>query len=493
MIASHKFRYGELLIALLFLLPLFFINIRNTHDWGGDFAQYIHQAKNIVTGIPQYENGYLFNEKYPVLAPRAYSSGFPLLLAPITAIMGTNMVAYNYFNTFLLILFGVCCFIFFRKNNTLMASLSSLLIILYTPWILTFKTEILSDIAFSLFFMLAVIIYQKENKTRSSYIALGMVAGYLLLIRNVGMAVILAIILNETLQLYKLKKNKIPALKNGAVFLGTTLLFYLLVSKLIFPLPTENIHHFYRLFFDTSSIYTTVLTNIGVYMELLENVFQTRTDEWKFLSLYTRSAIITLFVLGFIFKVSKKIEFIEILTFIYLAIIVAWPYSDQGFRFLLPVLPLIFYYVIIAFQPFKPENKLFSNRWLPLGLTFLMLFQFTPSILNIIKTQHQPIPGPYEAESKEAFSYLIKNTSKDSRILFTKPTVLALYTDRKSFANHPSESLEEIAQDISTNNLSHILIQEEISDEIIKKYVAQSNNVCKLLWQNKKFRFYQIM
>jgi len=36
------------ILMALVLVPLFFINARNSHDWGGDFAMYIMQAINIV-------------------------------------------------------------------------------------------------------------------------------------------------------------------------------------------------------------------------------------------------------------------------------------------------------------------------------------------------------------------------------------------------------------------------------------------------------------
>ena len=69
-------------VLLLFLIPLFFINIKSSHDWGDDFAQYIHQAKNISEGISQNNTGYVFNSDV-FLGPNAYPTGFPLLLAPI--------------------------------------------------------------------------------------------------------------------------------------------------------------------------------------------------------------------------------------------------------------------------------------------------------------------------------------------------------------------------------------------------------------------------
>ena len=43
------FKKDKWYFAALFilLLPLFYINVKSTHDWGDDFAQYINEAKNI--------------------------------------------------------------------------------------------------------------------------------------------------------------------------------------------------------------------------------------------------------------------------------------------------------------------------------------------------------------------------------------------------------------------------------------------------------------
>ena len=82
----HKLNY--IFIGLL-CLPVLFINIKDTHDWGDDPAQYIHQAKNIVDGKPQSETGYIFNEDN-FLDPKAYPVGFPLLLAPVYCFFGCD-------------------------------------------------------------------------------------------------------------------------------------------------------------------------------------------------------------------------------------------------------------------------------------------------------------------------------------------------------------------------------------------------------------------
>ena len=101
-------------LAILLFLPLIFIGTHSSHDWGDDFAQYIHQAGNIVQGIPQSETGYVYNQ-LNYIGPQAYPAGFPLLLAPVYAIAGNSMLAFTTFISLIYILLGLLMVIFYRK------------------------------------------------------------------------------------------------------------------------------------------------------------------------------------------------------------------------------------------------------------------------------------------------------------------------------------------------------------------------------------------
>ena len=129
------------LIALL-CLHVFFINIKNSHDWGDDFAQYIHQAKNITEGISQTETGFIFNKDFPLYSPPAYFMGFPLLLAPVYAVAGNDIRAFSFLISTFLFLSAIVFFRFFNSYFNPFSSCLLVLIILYNPWILNFKMEI---------------------------------------------------------------------------------------------------------------------------------------------------------------------------------------------------------------------------------------------------------------------------------------------------------------------------------------------------------------
>ena len=70
------------------LIGLFYLaTIRPGHAWGDDFAQYIHHARNLATGVPYAATGYIYNPYNPTIGPRTYPPGFPLLLAPVVKLL----------------------------------------------------------------------------------------------------------------------------------------------------------------------------------------------------------------------------------------------------------------------------------------------------------------------------------------------------------------------------------------------------------------------
>jgi 4-amino-4-deoxy-L-arabinose transferase-like glycosyltransferase len=187
---------------------LFFINVKDSHDWGDDFAQYIHQAENITKGISQTETGYIYNKDYPLYSPPAYFTGFPLLLAPVYAVTGNNIMAFSFLISAFLFL---CALVFFRFFNSYYKPFTSyvlVLIIICNPWILNFKAEIGSDIPFTFFLFLSALFYIHSKKSIGLYIILGILAGFIFSIRNIGISFALSVVINEFLKIRKEKNGK---------------------------------------------------------------------------------------------------------------------------------------------------------------------------------------------------------------------------------------------------------------------------------------------
>ena len=70
------------LVAVIAAIGLFHAaGIRSGHVWGDDFALYLLHAKNLVSGTPYGDTGYIHNPHLINYSPRYYPPVYPALLA----------------------------------------------------------------------------------------------------------------------------------------------------------------------------------------------------------------------------------------------------------------------------------------------------------------------------------------------------------------------------------------------------------------------------
>ena len=62
--------------AVLFIVIAQVLTVREGHNWGGDFAQYILHARNIVEGRPYAQTGYIYNPSNPFPSKFTNVAGF---------------------------------------------------------------------------------------------------------------------------------------------------------------------------------------------------------------------------------------------------------------------------------------------------------------------------------------------------------------------------------------------------------------------------------
>ena len=485
-------RWWYLVVAVL-CLHLFFINIKDSHDWGDDFAQYIHQAENIAKGISQNETGYIYNKEYPLYSPPVYFIGLPLLLAPVYAIAGNSITAFSLLISTFLFLSAVLCFRFFNSYLKPFSSVLLVLIIMYNPWILNYKMEIGSDIPFTFFFILGILLYVKAKKNYSSIVGIGILAGFLISIRSIGLSFILAVIINEWLDFKRRKiTGKKLLLQRTTIFLFMSVGFFVLLNNIIFDIPFLNFKSSSSLF-TFNDLYETVLKNINYYFDVFQSVFNTHPENvYGLFSTLIKSIILSLVLLGFYLRVKRGIEFVDILLIAYMLVLYAYPYSNAGYRFLIPVTPLFLLYASEGLY-FLMKVLQWKKTILYCGciISFFAAYKYDWNI--ILENQNKVEQGPQRINSKAAFDFISTNTEEGARILFKKPRALALYTHRNCFVNSPDSSPENLSGQIKENNIDYILINEEVSDEAIKDFVAKNIGRLRLIWNNSNFRFYKIL
>ena len=165
---SASIRHG-LALSLILAIALFYaLTIRQGHEWGDDFAMYIHHAENIAAQRPYAATGYIYNPNEASYGPIAYPPMFPSLLAPLVKLYGRNLAAMKmeeviFFTLALLSIYG-----YYRRDLPWPYLFALVALIGLNPSFWEAKDSITSDIPFLFFFFLAAtLIYSPFSETPS--------------------------------------------------------------------------------------------------------------------------------------------------------------------------------------------------------------------------------------------------------------------------------------------------------------------------------------
>ena len=339
---------NKILCLILLLLGLSissFINLKKDPGWNGDdYAQYMHQSKNIIEFKPQNETG-LKNTQYAAYwgNPAYTSIGFPLILSPVYFFGGQKIIHFSIYISFFLFLTGILLYFYYLKifKNPIL-SLILVFIFTFNPYVVNFKNNILSEIPFILFILLTFYFYKFSFKNKISFVFLtSFLIGFTVTIRPAGASLILATLIYPLFLMVFKKNNK--NIKSLFLIPILSILFYLIITKLIFKIPQDT-------YFQGSILLQKIFLP-NTYLTILNNLFSTFREvlpHFKFTLLNTIVYKITLISIffGYLIKIIKKIELPEIFVIIYILMLLYLNTgTSQGFRYLLPLFPFFIEYI----------------------------------------------------------------------------------------------------------------------------------------------------
>lgn len=465
---------GGLLICLLLLLPSYFINNGNSHDWGGDFSMYISQAENIVKGMPQSDNGYMYNPECPGVGPPTYPIGFPLLLSPVIALVGNNMETLIDFLSVLFILFGLMVFIFLRSSSGFLLALVGALTLAYHPSLLVFKREVMSDVPFVLFALLSIHLWVKKK-----WVWAGLLMAFCASIRTVGVSLILATVILLILDFLR----SAPRSKNESSYvgIGLAILGYFVINHWLFSTNSES---GYQNVFALYNFQETIIGNVELYWDYTHQFLFSQTGSSMGEAAFLLVACLA--ILGWLRKMRSNVSLTEIWLPIYLLVLAVYPYRGGALRFILPVLPFLFYYAGMAIK-----NRSFFLRCFAFALLCVPMVTNAHRTIDFAKNWPEHLSGPQSLASVELFEHVKDNVPKNEAILFLKPRVLALYTGRNSMSNERKQAAHSIKAQLDTIPIQHLLTCAQIWNPGIDSVIAAFPDQMELEFENYDFKLYR--
>jgi hypothetical protein len=483
---------GALLILTVILFLVYFGTFYPDQNWGGDFAQYIHQAINIAHGIEMADTGYIYSRYSPVIGPRVYPPGFPLLLVPTYMIFGFNIGAFQVQMILMQLLALVVIYLLYRREVAKPTTLILLLMMGLSPYLISFKRAIMSDIPFMLagisFVLWIEYVYEKRRFNRWTILVAAMLAFACYLIRTIGFVMIGALLFSDLI------RRKRPTY--FTIWTTGLVVVFVIISRLILGGGEES-------YLDQLANYSFLTILKGFEHYLINSI----RGFWAGPSLHLGDYIvpvlwllaIPLILWGFIRRTRGSTLFMELFFLFHLTIILAWP-SIQELRFLYPILPLFLLYAGIGFEESLTQlKKMISPRRVH---ALAMLFAVGIIIIYGVRTQkvvatEGPITdGPYTPEAMELFQFVREKTEPEAIFVFYKPRVLALYTDRHASAfpeNQPMPVVIDYLEEISTDYVVVKKAKEvKVSESRLVGLIQSCQASFEQVFDNEMFSIYRL-
>jgi hypothetical protein len=423
-VKNKKVVFGLLLI--LVLIPTYFIHTRSYPDWGDDFAQYVYQAQQINTPSKVYKE---------VLNIEEYSSGkkrsvfFSLTMSAITPTLViekyVNFIAVTY------ILAAVSFFLFLSCYYLPSISFLTTLCVFYNFLFLRLKSEVVPEFLFIALCFFIFFVFEKCKKSKS--VIIPFLIALLFSVRFLGLTMFLAYLLHVLFNTEKSGKEKLKELiKALAVFAIVVLIINTVFLQQVY---NQEIKLYGSYLFENFE-FNLFFKNAYVYITYIALFFEQEIPFW--LNTIIISLVTIFFAIGFSISLKSKRGFIEYFYVIYFLFLFSYPVNNDTIRYLIPIIPLFFYYTLSGFISALSYFKIkWGSNAIVLGCLSAVLLSNSKTIWLAIKNENKSV-GPYNEVVLSDFKKIQKIVKENESIAFAKPFIISLLADRHSYFLSPS-------------------------------------------------------
>lgn len=481
----HAILFSNILIAIIGLLYL--LNLRDSHNWGGDFAMYIMNAQNLVNGTPYAQTGYVYNPDTAYWGNPAYPPIFPLLLAPFVALWGVNLMMLK-----LPVILCAIAALLVLNNKVLPKDMPALSRIIFTiglglyPYYYFLTEEILSDFLF--LFLVTLALYRIDRQIqpgggKSTKWWTWLVNGVLIYLaygtRSVGIILIAVVF---SLSIARLKRISL-----GAFGTITTALILMFIQNVLIPEASGG--YFGMLPNTAQEIIKTLSYSVKYYADFLFDLFPFQ-NVW--IQGFVFLIILSGFIFGAIIRLRRGLISYDFFFVFLFAILLVFP-GYQGTRYLLPVLPIVFWYILEGFDRIV---GLLKRDWLQRGIPVMilagMLIYYGNIYVNFFPRPMEAIENP---KTQELFHFIQTETDPKDVVLFFKPRVMALFTQRKSVVIPVPDPNHDTIDRMHEFNVTLVAYRRDRGEEYqtgMLGFIQINPDHFHLIFENSDFQVYKV-
>jgi len=483
--------------------------------WGDDFAAYIMQAESIVQGNPA---GFLEANRFTIevstfpVGPVAYPWGYPLLLAPVVAVSGTDVLALKSVGAVCYLLFLALLWFGFRRHHTAFGRTVLVCLFAFNPVMLDYVNDIASDLPFLLLSTLSVLLIgrlivrgRRLTSETGDHLLLGFAIALAFLIRTNGILLLGTLAVAQAVAHFQggSPSGDGPGSRTasdgrdgthrsdtGGRRFRLVALPYAVFAAVVLAaealLPGDAASHLSLMQSTTPGL---ILRQLFDYCRQPAHFF----DGLPFgFIVFVYGLTVLLACVGTVRR--RRSDFHVIVYAISIVLLYSiWPYW-QGLRFLFPVLPFLFSFALTGLEGRQGVQAVYGRSrrhtlrlLIVLGVVAWSGVQSARASIDNYTGGREVSSGPYAQTSREMFSFIRDNTEAGSTVVFFKPRAMRLLTGRRTLVINDTSQLARA-------DYLCIYLRPDAKNQVSHEDVGslRRENIIELVYSNADFDVYRL-
>lgn len=416
-INSAKLWYS--IILIICIIPTYFIHSQKYPDWGDDFAQYVYQSQQIHSSSDSYKQ---------VLNVEEYSSAkrsvfFSVILSSVTP----TVLIQNYVDviSFTYIMAALCFFMFLSSQTSLPISFVVTLSVFYNFLFLRLKSEVVPEFVFiALYF--GILYLTTISKKWIKYL-IPCLLGLLVSVRFVGFSLVMAYVCFLIFENDRTIKEKV---KDTCISLSIILISMILVNTFFLNSIQNQEIKLYSSIVSNGYSFNAIVENISIYGRYMTLFFEQEIPYW--INTIITLFVFTFFLIGYLFSFVKKRDVFHFAFMFYFLFLLVYPYNADTIKYLIPIVPLLFYFIIIGLKLVLDKIN-FKHREMFVAACFGIIFLSNSKTIYLAMKHVDTNIGPYETTVLQDFEKIKTIVKPNENIAFGKPFIINLLADRDAY------------------------------------------------------------
>jgi hypothetical protein len=454
------------------------LTLRQGHDWGDDFAMYVHHARNLAEGVPYADTGFVVNPSAPFYAPPSYPPVFPLLLVPVYLARGLDLTAMKAVVVLFFVLALAAIARLFRDELSPPLRLLLIGTLGLNPYFWILKDQVLADVPFLFFVCATLLLVQRSANTaatsRGAALARGALTGAVAYAaygtRTVGLVLLPCLLLHDVVGHRRIRRETAVALLVFAV--------PALLQHTYLPSGTS----YYAWFsLEPALVASHALRYAGSLRLLWDG------GRWPLLAYGVIAGTTLLAAWGLVERLRGRITIVEIFVLLYPLPVLTFR-GYQGLRYLVPLVPFYLFYALWAVERLRLTRPLAGRvaliAWVAvIGLSYGL--RYPGMAYGHLRD------GVGTPDAVDLFAFVKTGTPASAVLVFRKPRALSLFAERHAAISHEARSDEEQWQFLARIRATHLVVGRREGPHW-RSFVERNRAALELVHANPGFAVYRV-